>query len=158
MRIIAIDPGYERLGIAVIEKNPREKEVLVYSDCFKTSTKLPHAERLSLIGSEVSRVIEEFAPEALSIETLYFSTNAKTAISVAEARGTVLYEAARHGLKIYEYGPGEIKAAVTGYGKSDKEQVMAMIPRLIRIEKDIKHDDEYDAIAVGLTCFACERF
>lgn len=158
MRLIAIDPGYERLGVAVLEKNPREKEALVYSDCFKTSAKLTHAERLSLIGKEVSRVIEEFGPKALSIETLYFSTNAKTAITVAEARGTVLYEAAKHGLKIYEYGPGEIKAAVTGYGKSDKEQVMAMIPRLIRIEKEIKHDDEYDAIAVGLTCFACERF
>lgn len=158
MRILAIDPGYERLGIAILEKNPRNKEVLLYSDCFKTSAKLFHAERLSLIGGEVSRVIAEFKPEALSIETLFFSTNTKTAISVAEARGTILYEAARHGLKIYEYGPGEIKVAVTGYGKSDKEQMTAMVPRLIKIDKEIEHDDEYDAIAVGLTCFATEKF
>ena len=161
MRIIAIDPGYERLGIAVLEKNPREKEVLLYSDCFKTSAKLPHAKRLNLIGDEIARVIDEYRPSALCLETLFFSTNQKTAITVAEARGVILYQAAKHDLVVYEYGPGEIKVAVTGYGKSDKEQVIRMIPRLIRIDKgveNIRHDDEFDAIAVGLTCFAVERF
>ncbi|HVU06488.1 MAG TPA: crossover junction endodeoxyribonuclease RuvC [Candidatus Paceibacterota bacterium] len=158
MRILAIDPGYERLGIAVIEKNPRQKETLVYSDCFKTDKKLPHNERLGLIGAEIGRIIADFEPKALAIETLFFSTNAKTAIAVAEARGVILYEAAKRGLAVYEYGPGQIKAAVTGHGQSDKEQIIAMIPRLIRVEKTIRHDDEYDAIAVGLTCFACERF
>ncbi|HVT75144.1 MAG TPA: crossover junction endodeoxyribonuclease RuvC [Candidatus Paceibacterota bacterium] len=158
MRILAIDPGYERLGIAVIEKNPREKEILVYSDCFKTDKRLPHAERLGLISAEIERVTAESKPGGLAIETLFFSTNAKTAISVAEARGAILAVAARAGLSIYEYGPGQIKAAVTGHGQSDKDQIIAMIPRLIRVDKDIKHDDEYDAIAVGLTCFATERF
>lgn len=158
MRIISIDPGYERLGIAIIEKNPREKEVLIYSDCFKTSAKLPHHERLGLIGNEIKKVIEEFEPKALALENLFFSNNQKTAITVAEARGVILYQAALHTLPVYEYGPGQIKVAVTGYGKSDKDQIIAMIPRLIKLEKDIKHDDEYDAIAVGLTCFATERF
>jgi crossover junction endodeoxyribonuclease RuvC len=158
MRIIAIDPGYERLGIAIVEKKPREKEVLLYSDCFKTDKKLAHSERLGLIGAEIERMIGEFEPESLALETLFFSTNTKTAISVAEARGVILYSAAKHGLPVYEYGPGQIKVAVTGYGKSDKEQIIAMIPRLVRIEKTIKHDDEYDAIAVGLTCFATEKF
>jgi crossover junction endodeoxyribonuclease RuvC len=158
MRIISIDPGYERLGIAVIEKTPRTKEILLYSDCFKTDSKLPHSQRLNLIGSEISRVIAEFKPEALSLEDLFFSTNAKTAITVAEARGVILYEAAKNGLRVFEYGPGQIKVAVTGYGKSDKEAVIAMVDRLIKIDKKIKHDDEYDAIAVGLTCFATERF
>ncbi|HEY0907731.1 MAG TPA: crossover junction endodeoxyribonuclease RuvC [Candidatus Paceibacterota bacterium] len=158
MRIISIDPGYERLGIAVIERNPREKETLLYSDCFKTSAKLPHSERLGLIGTEIARVIAEFQPNALALETLFFSSNKTTAITVAEARGVILYQAAIHKLQAYEYGPGQIKVAVTGYGKSEKDQIIAMIPRLIRIEKAIKHDDEYDAIAVGLTCFATERF
>lgn len=158
MRIISIDPGYERLGIAIIEKNIREKEILVYSDCFKTSAKLPHHERLGLIGNEIKKIIEEFKPEALALENLFFTNNQKTAISVAEARGVILYQAAIHSLPIFEYGPGQIKVAVTGYGKSDKDQIIAMIPRLIRIDKEIKHDDEYDAIAVGLTCFATERF
>lgn len=158
MKLIAIDPGYERLGIAVIEKNPKEKEVLLYSDCFKTDKKLPHYERLGLIGNEISKIISEYKPEVLCLENLFFTNNQKTAITVAEARGVILYEAAKNNLKVYEYGPGQIKVAVTGYGKSDKEQIISMIPRLIKINKTIKHDDEFDAIAVGLTCFAIERF
>jgi crossover junction endodeoxyribonuclease RuvC len=158
MRLIAIDPGYERLGIAVIEKNPKKKEALLYSDCFKTDKKLPHNERLKLVGQEIEKIIKEFEPEVLCLENLFFTNNQRTAIAVAEARGVILYEAAKNNLKVYEYGPGQIKVAVTGYGKSDKEQMIAMIPRLIKIEKSIKHDDEYDAIAVGLTCFATERF
>lgn len=158
MRIIAIDPGYERLGIAIIERLPRQKETLLYSDCFKTSSKLPHHERLGLIGSEIARIISEHAPQALCLENLFFSSNKKSAITVAEARGVILYQAAANKLPVYEYGPGQIKVAVTGYGASDKEQVIAMVPRLIKIDKEIRYDDEYDAIAVGLTCFAIERF
>lgn len=158
MRLLAIDPGYERLGIAVLEKNPKEKERLLYSDCFKTDKKLPHYKRLGHIGSELEKILQEFKPQALCLENLYFSNNQKTALTVAEARGVILYQAAKHGLKVYEYGPGEIKVAVTGYGKSDKEQVTSMVPRLIKIEKEIEYDDEYDAIAVGLTCFAIEKF
>jgi crossover junction endodeoxyribonuclease RuvC len=158
MRIIAIDPGYERLGIAIIEKNPRTKEDLVYSDCFKTDKELPHNERLGLVAAELERVIAEYEPKALCLETLFFTVNQKTAMKVAEVRGVILATAAKHELKVYEYGPGQIKVAVTGYGKSTKNQIIAMIPRLVKVSKEIKHDDEYDAIAVGLTCFACERF
>ncbi len=157
MRIIALDPGYERLGIAVLEKAPRAKEALVYSDCFQTSKDLPHNERLGLVAAELERVIAEFGPKALALETLFFSVNQKTAIKVAEVRGVILAAAAKHGLKVFEYGPGQIKVAVTGHGKSDKKQVIAMVPRLLRIDKEIRFDDEYDAIAVGLTCFATER-
>ncbi len=158
MRIIAIDPGYERLGIAIVEKERASKETLVFSECFKTDKSLTQSERLGLVAAEVERVIAEFAPGALCLETLFFSGNQKTATKVAEVRGVLLSLAAKNGLKVYEYGPGQVKVAVTGYGKSDKKQVISMIPRLIRIEKDIEYDDEYDAIAVGLTCFATEKF
>ncbi len=164
MRIIAIDPGYERLGIAVIEKDTKKtgirgtKETLLFSECFKTNPKLPHFERLGLIGGEISRIITEWGPGAMCLETLFFSVNQKTVMTVAEARGVILFQASKHGLQVYEYGPGQIKLAVTGYGKSDKSAMMDMIPRLITINKEIAHDDEYDAIAVGLTCFAIERF
>ena len=158
MRLLAIDPGYERLGIAILEKNSGDrKEILIYSDCFKTSAKLPHAERLNLIGKEIKRVIEAFAPTALSIETLFFSVNTKTALTVAEARGVILYEAASAGLSIYECNPMEIKVAVTGYGKSDKKDIIKMVPILVAISKEINHDDEYDAIAAGLTYFATNK-
>ncbi len=154
MKILAIDPGYERLGVAILEKIPNNKEVLVFSDCFKTSSKLSHDERLKNIGAEIERLIQEYQPEVLAIETLFFQTNTKTALKVAEARGVILYEAAKIGLKIREFNPLEIKVAVTGYGKSDKNQVTTMVKRLIKINKEPKHDDEYDAIAVGLTCLA----
>ncbi|MEI6528047.1 MAG: crossover junction endodeoxyribonuclease RuvC [bacterium] len=156
MRIIAIDPGYERMGVAIIEKSG-SKEELVFSECFKTLAGQPHAERLSLIGGEINRLIKEFKPEVLAIETLFFKTNAKTAMSVSEARGVILYESARNNLLVSEHTPLQIKVAVTGYGKSDKSQVTEMVKRLIKINQPIKYDDEYDAIAVGLTFFACYR-
>jgi len=154
MRIIAIDPGYERIGIAILEKTNNQKETVVYSDCFKTSAKLPFYDRLILIGTEISRVIDEFLPKAMAVETLFFSTNQKTAMQVSEARGVIIHEACRKGLKIFEHNPMEIKLAVTGDGKSDKTNIIRMIPMLVKITKEIKHDDEYDAVAVGLTCFA----
>lgn len=164
MRLLALDPGYERLGIAVLDKPAPGKdargvkESLAYSDCFQTSKDLPHFERLGMIGAEIVRIIEEFKPQAVCLEGLFFSKNQTTTIKVAEVRGVILYLAAKTGIPVYEYNPMEIKVAVTGYGKSDKPAVIAMTERLIKIEKKIKHDDEYDAIAVGLTCFAVERF
>ncbi len=153
MRIIAIDPGYERLGIAILEKETG-KEKLIFSECFTTSVKEKHENRLKLIGMEIGRIIKKYGPEAMGIETLFFKTNAKTAMKVSEARGIMLYEAAKNNLNILEFTPLQIKVAVTGYGKSDKDQVTEMVKRLIKIESPIKYDDEYDAIAVGLTFFA----
>ena len=153
MRVLAIDPGYERLGIAIVEKQ-NKKDVLVHSECFRTSAKLPHPERLRNIGNRLIEVIHEFETDSLSIETLFFTNNQKTAMRVAEARGVILYTAASHNLKIFEYTPLQIKIAVTSYGKSDKQQMMAMIPKLIKINKEIEFDDEYDAIACGITCLA----
>ena len=157
MIIISIDPGYERLGIAILEKNGGGKEKLLYSDCFKTSPKDPFEERLVLIGKEVKKLIEEYKPEALAIENLFFENNQKTAMHVAETRGVLMYEAVSHGLTLHEFTPLQIKAAVTGSGRADKKQVISMIGRLVVIEKEIKHDDEYDAIACGLTFFATNR-
>ena len=155
MKILAIDPGYERLGLAVLNKN--QKEELIFSNCFKTSAKDSHAVRLSQIGETIRAAIKEHSPEALAIETLYFQSNTKTAMKVSEARGVILYEAARAGLKIFEFNPLEIKTAITGYGKSDKSQVEAMVKRLIKIDRPVKYDDEYDAIATGLTFFATKK-
>lgn len=157
MRIIAIDPGYERLGIAIIEREAKQKEKLVFSECFFTDKKLPHPERLAAIGIELDKLIDEYKPSALAIETLFFSKNTKTALKVAEARGVILHAAARKNLEIMEFSPMAIKIAVTGYGKSDKNQVTEMVKRLIVISKPIKYDDEYDAIATGLTFFATHR-
>lgn len=158
MIILGIDPGYERLGIAVLSKeNDNQKEIVLFSECFKTEKKLPHHKRLFLIGKEINSVIKKYSPEKLAIETLFFNSNQMTAMKVAEARGVILYEASRSGLNIFEYTPLQIKIAVTGYGRSDKKQMIDMLNKLILIKKPIKHDDEYDAIASAITCFACEK-
>lgn len=156
MLVIAIDPGYERMGVAIIEKENR-KEKLIFSECFKTSPKIPHEERLKLIGGEIESLIKKHKPDAMAIETLFFKNNAKTAMHVSEARGVMLYVAAKNGIEVKEFTPMEIKIAVTGYGKSEKDQVTEMVKKLIKINTNIKYDDEYDAIAVGLTYFATQR-
>lgn len=158
MKIIAIDPGFERIGIAVLEKSEKGKDILLYSDCFKTKASLPFYDRIHNIGKETERIIKKYKPKAISIEKLYFTNNQKTAMGVAEARGVIIYEAKKNGLLVFEYTPPQIKIAVTGYGNADKKMVISMVPKLINIDKITNSDDELDAIAIGLTCLACERF
>ncbi len=154
MRILGIDPGYERLGIAVLEKNKPSKEVVLYSECFKTSPTLPFHERLVLVGKKIQEIIETYKPEVLSIETLFLNTNQKTAMNVAEARGVIVYESSKAQLKIFEATPLQIKIATTGYGRADKKDVMKMVRLLVKVEKTKTSDDELDAIAIALTGFA----
>lgn len=164
MRIISIDPGYERLGIAILEKGTEKalrqaqgKETLIFSECFKTSSKLPHHERLALIGSRIKEIIKKYKPEALATENLFFSGNQKTAMLVAEARGVILYTGSSLGLEIFEYTPNSIKIAITGYGRSEKRQMIDMVKKLITVTSTTNSDDEFDAIAIGLTHFAIHR-
>jgi crossover junction endodeoxyribonuclease RuvC len=155
MRILGIDPGFERLGIAVVEKSHGEKrERVIFSECFKTSSELEFSARLNLLGQRVTEVIQEYRPEILSIETLFLTTNHKTVMRVAEARGVVIYEAEKAGLKIFEASPPQIKMATTGYGKSDKSQIIKMVKMLVDIDDSKKSDDELDAIAIGITGLA----
>jgi crossover junction endodeoxyribonuclease RuvC len=156
MKILGIDPGYERVGIAIIEKNS-VADVLIHSECYKTPPSLPHSERLLLIGKRLREIIATFSPEVLAIETLFFNSNQKTAMPVAEARGVIIYCCQEHGLGVVEFSPPQIKSASTGYGKADKSQIKNMVTKLIRITKKITHDDEYDAIAVAITASATSK-
>ncbi|MFA6445876.1 MAG: crossover junction endodeoxyribonuclease RuvC [Candidatus Paceibacterota bacterium] len=156
MKILAIDPGYERLGIAIMEKESGSKERIIFSDCLQTSAKEIHASRLAKIAEALKELIETYSPTILATEKLFFSSNQKTALLVAEARGVVLSECVRLGLKVFEYHPSAIKIAVTGHGKSDKKQVIDMVKKLVKIDKTIKYDDEWDAVAVGITYFATD--
>ena len=149
--ILGIDPGYGRVGIAVIEKT-NKGEKLIYSECFETDGKLPHPRRLLLIGEKIKKIIDKYQPKKIAVETLLWSKNKKTALQVAEARGVILLEAARCGILICEYNPNQIKLAITGYGKSDKKQVICMVEKLVKLNPQKRHDDEYDAIATALTC------
>ncbi len=155
MKILGIDPGFERLGVAILEKNKGEKkEKILFSECFKTSASLEFSERICLIGEEVKRVIKKYKPDVLSIETLFFTTNQKTVMHVAEVRGVVIYECKRIGMKVFEASPPQIKIATTGYGKASKEQIMRMVKLLVDIDNTKHSDDELDAIAIAITASA----
>ena len=132
MRILAFDPGFERLGAAVVEK-VGGKEVLVHSECVRTSAKDAFPERLRQIGAAAEALIEQFKPDAVALEEIFFGKNEKTGVQIAEVRGVLTYIALSKGLTVYDYTPLEVKIAITGYGKSDKTAVAAMVPRLVRL-------------------------
>ncbi len=150
--ILGVDPGYGRIGIAIIKKT-KIGDNLIHSECFETNPKLPHYKRIFDLGERIKNIVEDYKPDELAIETLLWSKNKKTALQVAEARGVIIYQAIIKNLKIKEFNPNQIKLAITGYGKSDKNQIKNMIEKILKInKKDKKIDDEYDAIAIALTC------
>ena len=153
MKVLAIDPGYDRLGVAVMEYQDG-KETILYSTCVETDKNIPLNERLFYIGEKVKYFLTEYRPDTVAIETLFFNKNIKTAIGVAQVRGIILYLAKQASCTVYEFGPQEIKVAVTGHGSSDKSAVFDMVMRLIPTAPTKAFDDEYDAIAVGITCLA----
>ena len=158
--ILSIDPGYERLGICVLRKDLVTKKMnIVHSECFKTDKELDFQDRLLLIGNHIEALIKVYEPEDLAIESLFMGTNQKTAFKVSETKGVLIYVCKKFNLKVFEYTPQQIKSAITGSGRSDKTAIQKMLllllPELKTISKKI--DDEYDAIACGLTYFAFER-
>ena len=165
MRVLAIDTGYGRCGMAVVEKNGTStalgvngnKEILLYSACVETSAKADFAMRLAMVVSECSSLLSKYKPDCVAIEKLYVTKNQKTAMRVAEVRGALINCATNYGVEVFEYTPGEVKSAAGGWGGADKKQMATMLHALMRIEKEIKYDDEYDAIAIGITHLAHSR-
>ena len=155
--ILGIDPGYDRVGLAIIEKPPRGKEIVIYSDCFQTSSKDTIYDRLLSIGREIERLIARFEPTSLAIETLFITKNQKTAMRVSEARGIIIYESLKSGIPVFEYSPMQVKMSVTGDGTSDKTRIQKMVRLLINLPTKIAKDDEYDAIALALTHSAIHK-
>jgi crossover junction endodeoxyribonuclease RuvC len=152
MRILAIDPGYDRLGIAVVEGDP-SRPTLVMSACVLPE-KGARAGRLAEVSGAVTMAIKKYKPDVLAIETLFFSINKKTAIGVAEARGAILAVAGLASLPVIECSPQQVKSAVTGNGGASKAAVAQMLPRLLSLPKKKRLDDELDAIAIGITALA----
>ncbi len=158
MIILGIDPGYDRLGVAILE-NQGDKNVLLNSLCLQTDKSLSLSERIFALGQQIEELIKKWRPERLAIEKLFFTTNQKTAMGVSEARGAIIYVAKSSGLAIYEYTPLQIKIAIVGYGKATKDQVAYMLGILLKINKkdESQLDDESDAVAVALTCAVSEK-
>jgi crossover junction endodeoxyribonuclease RuvC len=153
---LAFDPGYERLGVAVVEREG-SRETLLFSDCIRTHSSNSFEDRLLELGEAAEALIKEFAPAAVALEEIYFQKNEKTATKIAEVRGMLAYIARKNDIPVYHYTPLEVKVAVTGYGKSEKSAVAMMVSRLVSLPVRKRLDDEMDAIAIGLTCLAAAR-
>lgn len=151
MIILGIDPGFERMGCAVLEKT-NQGEKLLYSCCVITQKTDPHEKRLLVLAKGLKKIIKDFKPDAMAIEKLFFTANQKTAMKVAEARGVALLLAAENSLSVFEFTPLEVKMAMTGYGRAEKDQVRKMAQVMLKIDGAGKLDDEIDAIAIALTC------
>lgn len=156
MKVIAIDPGYDRIGIAVLEKKDN-REFVVFSECFVTDRKDDINQRIFTIGKRVATLINEYQVQYFAIESLFFSKNTKTALQVSELRGVVIFQAKNNNIPVYEYTPNQIKLAVTGYGSASKKDILFMVSRLVDLSDKKRIDDELDAIAVGLTFLASYR-
>lgn len=150
MIILGIDPGFARLGYAIIKKNGRILELLK-AGCLETKSGVENTKRLQLLTIDLKKIVREFKPEAIAIEKLFFFKNQKTVIQVAEARGMILSVLSTSGATIYEYTPLEVKQALTGYGRATKEQVQKMLMTIFKLPKIIKPDDAADAVAIAYT-------
>ncbi|QQK07808.1 crossover junction endodeoxyribonuclease RuvC [Miniphocaeibacter halophilus] len=155
MIILGIDPGIAIIGYGIIEVVGSSIKLLEYG-CITTSSKSPVPKRLSFIMKEMSSIIEEFKPDEMAIEELFFNKNAKTVINVAQARGVEILAGIEAGLPIYEYTPLQIKQAIVGYGRAEKIQVQETIKTILRLSEIPKPDDAADAIAVAI-CHSFSR-
>lgn len=152
-RVLGLDPGYGRLGVALVAREGG-REALLYSTCLTTEKESPFDTRMRELGEKIEKIIKKERPDAVALERVFLAKNKKTAMGVSEVRGMLRYIAGGHGIPLFEYGPGEVKIAITGYGASDKRAVENMVRRLISIPPGKRLDDEMDAIAIALTCLA----
>lgn len=155
--IVGIDPGYDRLGIAVLEKKDKEREKLIFSECVTTHKKDSESIRLHTVGNAFAKIIETYNPDEIAIEKLFFVKNISTGILVAHVCGIIKYLAKEHNIPLYEYAPTEIKVAITSHGHATKEDVHMMVARLIPLMDKKRKDDEIDAIAIALTHSAYKK-
>jgi len=149
MIIIGIDPGTATTGYSII-KMENDKPILIEASAFLTPSDAELQDRLLMLHGLLNKKIDEYNPERIVIEKIFFNTNAKTAIAVGQARGVLLLIAAQRGLKVYEYTALQAKLVVTGYGRSKKKEIQEAVRKYFNLEKIIKPDDASDAVAISL--------
>lgn len=149
MIILGIDPGYAIVGYGVLEYSNNHFRVLDYG-AITTSAGTPFNRRLELISIGMQEILIKNKPDVMAIEKLFYNTNAKTVIDVAQARGVIVLEAQKFGLDIAEYTPLQVKQSVVGYGRAEKKQVQEMMRIMLKLDKIPKPDDTADALAMAI--------
>ena len=149
MRILGIDPGIATIGFGVVDSDSRSHK-LIKCGVITTPAHTSLSSRLEQIYDDMCGLLDMFKPDAVSIEELFFNTNITTGISVAHGRGVILLACRKAGVRIYEYTPLQVKQAVVGYGRAEKEQVIRMVTTVLGLEKPPKPDDTADALAIAI--------
>ncbi len=149
MRILGIDPGLAIVGWGIVDYEKSKFHTVAYG-AIRTPAGVCTEDRLSLIYDGIQALIEQYRPDAMAIEELFFNTNITTGIRVAEARGVLLLAARQAGVAIQEYTPLQVKQAVVGYGRAEKKQVMSMVTMLLGLKETPKPDDTADALAIAI--------
>ena len=149
MRILGIDPGVATIGFGLVEADRAKVHMVTYG-AITTPAGLPLSRRLYQIDRDMEELIGKLRPDVMAVEELFFNTNITTGIAVAHGRGVILCAAERCGVPLHEYTPGQVKLAVTGYGKAEKRQVMDMTRRLLHLKAVPRPDDAADALALAL--------
>ena len=149
MRVLGIDPGYAIVGYGLVDYLNNRFSTLTYG-AVTTEAKCPFELRLKKIYEDLKALMGNTGINAVAVERLYLTTNQKTAIDVAQARGVIMLCATQAGLPIFEYTPLQVKQAVVGYGKAEKRQVMEMTRKLLNLKEMPKPDDAADALAIAI--------
>ena len=149
LRVLGIDPGYAIVGFGALDYEKNAFTTLQYG-AITTPSHTVFEDRLAEIYDDMSLLLKNVRPDAMAIETLFYTTNQKTVIAVAEARGVILLCARQAGVPIFEYTPLQVKQSVSGYGKATKKQVQEMTKRLLRLDEVPKPDDTADALAMAI--------
>ena len=147
--ILGIDPGYAIVGYGLINYEKNRFSVVDYG-AITTEAKTPFNQRLLIIFNSLDELIKKYKPEAMAIEKLFYNTNAKTVIDVAQARGVIMLAAELNGIQAFEYTPLQVKQSVVGYGRAEKKQVQEMTRVILNLEKVPKPDDTADALAMAI--------
>ena len=154
MKVLGIDPGSDRMGYAIIESE-KGKQELTAVGCITTKRGTTDEDRLVELYNSLNKLLKQHSPDIAAIESLFFANNAKTIIQVGQARGVILLACAQSSIPVQSYAPLEVKMAITGYGKADKNQVQHMIQSILKLKAIPKPDDAADAVAIALThCFS----
>ena len=149
VRILGVDPGIAIVGWGVLDYNKFKFSPVAY-DSIMTKAGLPVEDRIAQVYTELYGIMEKYKPDAMAVEELFWNTNQKTGIIVAEARGAILLAAKLHNIPIFEYTPLQVKQAVVGYGRAEKKQVITMVTTLLGLEKPPKPDDTADALGLAM--------
>ena len=149
MRILGIDPGIAIVGYGIVDKEGNRYKTVAY-DAVTTRAHTPLEERLEKVYNGVDEIIKTYKPEVMSIEELFFNNNAKTALTVGQARGVIILAAVKNGIPVYEYTPLQVKQALTGYGRASKTQIQQMMKSMLGLTEIPKPDDVADALAIAV--------